>query len=157
MLENLKYYKGSRTTYEAVEAEVHKHGQYYTTCVIGVYSLTSGIKAFPCGIGDDYELKGEELVQVLGFIQKQREAITSRYPVKTYEGWEKSGLPTFDDYCKPGDTVDEAMTDYFMNCVPPVSMSSSCAQGGEAHSHVPDGKNRYRATYPTFVRLSSSQ
>lgn len=71
MLENLKYYKGSRTTYEAVEGEIHKHGQYYTTCVIGVYSLTSGIKSFPCGIGDDYELKGEELVQVLEFIQKR--------------------------------------------------------------------------------------
>lgn len=27
MLENLKYYKGSRTTYEAVEGEIHKHGR----------------------------------------------------------------------------------------------------------------------------------
>lgn len=145
MLQNLKYYKESRAMQEAVEGEIHKHGQYYTTCVIGVYSLTSGIKAFPCGIGDDYELKGEELVQVLEFIQKQREAIASRYLVKTYEGWQESGLPTFEDYCKPGDTVDEAMVDYFMNCVPPVSMSSSCAQAGEAYNHVPDDKNRYRA------------
>ncbi len=157
MLENLKYYKGSRTTYEAVEGEIRKNGQYYTTCVIEVYSLTSGIKTFPCGIGDDYELKGEELVQVLEFIQKQREAIASRYPVKTYEDWQESGLPTFEDYCKPGDTVDEAMVDYFMNCVPPVSMSSSCAQAGEAYNHASDDKNRYRATYTTFVRLSSSQ
>lgn len=157
MLQNLKYYKESRDMQEAVEGEIYKHGQYYTTCVIGAYSLTSGIKAFPCGIGDDYELKGEELVLVLEFIQKQREAIASRYPVKTYEGWQESGLPTFEDYCKPGDTVDEAMVDYFMNCVPPVSMSSSCAQVGEAYNHVPDDKNRYRATYLTFVRLSSSQ
>lgn len=94
---------------------------------------------------------------MLEFIQKQREAIASRYLVKTYEGWQESGLPTFEDYCKPGDTVDEAMVDYFMNCVPPVSMSSSCAQAGEAYNHAPDDKNRYRATYLTFVRLSSSQ
>lgn len=53
--------------------------------------------------------------------------------------------------------MDEAMVDYFMNCVPPVSMSSSCSQAGEAYNHVPDDKNRYRATYTTFVRLSSSQ
>lgn len=53
--------------------------------------------------------------------------------------------------------MDEAMVDYFMNCVPPASMSSSCAQAGEAYNHVPDDKNRYRATYTTFVRLSSSK
>lgn len=37
------------------------------------------------------------------------------------------------------------------------SISSSCAQAGEAYNHVPDDKNRCRATYLTFVRLSSSQ
>lgn len=72
MLQNLKYYKGSRAMQEAVEGEIHKHGQYYTTCVIGVYSLTSGIKAFPCGIGDDYELKGEELVARAFVLRRQR-------------------------------------------------------------------------------------
>ena len=82
MLENLKYYKGSRAMQEAVEGEIHKHGQYYTTCVIGVYSLTSGIKSFPCGIGDDYELKGEELVQVLEFIQKQSPPATRSRPTR---------------------------------------------------------------------------
>lgn len=31
------------------------------------------------------------------------------------------------------------------------------SKAGEAYNHVPDDKNRYRATYTTFVRLSSSQ
>lgn len=29
MLQNLKYYKESRAMQEAVEGEIHKHGQYY--------------------------------------------------------------------------------------------------------------------------------
>lgn len=157
MLENLKYYKGNEKTNEIVEVEIYKHGQYYTTCVINVYLLISDVKIFPCGTGDDYELKSEELVQVLEFIQKQREAIIFRYPVKSVKNWEESGLPTFRDYCKPGDIVDKDIVDYFMSCYPPLSMSSSYVQCGEPCTNEMDDNNKYRLTYVTFVRISSSQ
>lgn len=157
MLCNFRYYRGGRTAQETVDADIYENDSYKTTCVINVYSLTSYINSFPCGNGDDYELKGEELVRVLEFVRSKRESIFHHYKnVQTYEEWMNSGLPTFEDYCKPGDIVDEAMVDYFMNSVPPVTMSSSCAQAGEAYSHERDDYGKYRATYTTFFRLTPS-
>lgn len=152
-IKDFRYYKGGRDCYEAIECDVTKgNGDYVTTCVINCNLLLCGINSHPCGNGDDLKFDPEQRLEVLEFLQEQRKKITDKYPVKTHEGWYESGLPTFEDYCSPGDTVDEAMVDYFMNCVPPVAFRSDCSQAGEAFSHEPDEHKRYRATYTTFHR-----
>jgi len=78
--------------------------------------------------------------------------------VKTLEGWEKftdeTGKSSWDDYVKPGDFVDEKTADYFLDILPPASMSRGYFQVGEPYSHVYDEETgRYKATFSTFLRV----
>lgn len=151
--EKLKYYKGGRDRYEAVEADItRRDGTYITTCVINVELLLCGVTAFPCGNGEDYPLTPEQQLKVLEFIRRERNALTDKETIKTLDGWRESGLPTFEDYCFPGDAVAESIVDYFVNGVPPVLMRSTCTQVGEAYSIEPDGDGKHRNTYMTFHR-----
>lgn len=147
------YRKGSRDSREAVEFDITRRGQYVTTCVVDVDLLTCGLKAFPCGNGDDLKLTPEQWLEILELVQAERKKITDSCPVKTYAGWQASGFRTFEDYCFPGDKVDEEMVEYFVNSVPPVLTLTFCTQGGEAWSDKPDGENGYRPTYITFHDL----
>ena len=55
----------------------------------------------------------------------------------TYQGKE---VFTSDDFdyaaAKPGDYVEEAVVDAAMNCLPPICMSSACAQMGDPYGTV---------------------
>lgn len=156
--ENFRYYRGSAESREKVELdEVRSDGMYITTCVVDLDLLMCGVSVHPCGNGDDRKLGPDEQFKVLEFAQAERKKITDSYPVKTYEGWHESGLPTFEDYCKPGGTVDEEMVDYFVNSVPPVTLRSDCTQAGEAYNTEQDpNTGSFRSTYTTFSRLSPS-
>lgn len=90
------YHRGSQNSREAVEFDITRRGQYITTCVVDVDLLICGIKAFPCGNGDDVKLTPEQQLAILETVQQERKRITDSYPVKTYEGWHESGLPTGD-------------------------------------------------------------
>lgn len=152
-----KYLRGSQDSREAVEFDITRRGQYITTCVVDVDLLLCGIKAFPCGNGDDVKLTPEQQFAILETVQQERKRITDSYPIKTYEGWRESGLPLFEDYCFPGDTVDEAMVEHFVNSVPPVLMLSFCTQAGEPFSHEGDERGAYRPTYTTFHDLGGGR
>ena len=43
----------------------------------------------------------------------------AREELKTIEGWHKSGCNSWDEYCKPGDMVDQGVADYFLDILPP--------------------------------------
>ena len=67
---------------------------------------------------------------------------------------------TMDDFSfndvKVGDLVDEAVVNYFMDLLPPVTMRRGCSQVGEPHSHKIDPKTgRARATYATFKYVAN--
>lgn len=152
------YTRGSRNGREAVAWDIQRRGQYITTCVVDVDLLLSGIRAFPCGNGDDVKLTPEQRLAILETVQEERKRILDRYPVKTYKGWEESGLRTFEDYCFPGDEVDDAVVEHFINSVPPVLLRSSCTQAGEAYSTEPDERTgRHRNTYTTFHRAGEGR
>lgn len=148
-----KYLRGSQDSREAVEFDITRRGQYITTCVVDVDLLLCGIKAFPCGNGDDVKLTPEQQFAILETVQQERKRITDSYPVKTYEGWRESGLPLFEDYCFPGDKVDDDMVQHFVDSVPPVLMLSFCTQGGEPYSSEADERGGSRPTYITFHDL----
>lgn len=148
-----RYHRGSQNSREIVEFDLHRRGKYITTVVVDVDMLICGIKAFPCGNGDDFKLTRELRMEVLEYVQQERRAITDRYQVKTYKGWLESGLRAFEDYCFPGDKVDEEMVEYFVNSVPPTLTLTSCTQGGEPWSYEPDETNGNRQTFITFHRL----
>lgn len=147
------YYRGSRHSREAVEFEIFDRGQYVTTCVVNVDLLICGIKAAPCGNGDDYKLNPEERLAILELVKEERRKLTDGVEVKTVEGWQNSGLPTFEDYAQPGDTVSQDIVDHFVNSVPPILMRASCTQAGEAYSFAHDDNDRCRNTYTTFHRV----
>ena len=152
-MNNLKYYRGSRDSYEAVEFDVTKDGGaiYVTTCVINLALLTAGVETHPCGNGDDIKLTSEQQLEILEFVQEERRKITEGEQVKSMDGWRKSGLHSWEDYCKPGELVTEDIVDQFVNSVPPTTLRSGYVQAGEAYDSQPDGDGIWRDTYTTFT------
>jgi hypothetical protein len=148
-----KYLRGSQDSREAVEFDITRRGHYITTCVVDVDLLISGLKAFPCGNGDDVKLTAQQRLAILELVQVERKRITDSYPVKTYKVWQASGLPSFEDFCFPGDKVDDDMVQHFVDSVPPVLMLSFCTQGGEPYSSEVDERGASRPTYITFHDL----
>ena len=72
--------------------------------------------------------------------------------IKKLKDWEESGK-SWDDFCNPGDLVDEDVYWYFLNVLPPRNMEAVYLQVGEPYSSKFNSKaGRYMATYPTFVR-----
>ena len=65
-----------------------------------------------------------------------------------------SGYDDFDyAAAKPGDYVEEAVVDAAMNCLPPICMSSACAQMGDPYGMRQDPTTgAWRSTYATFKR-----
>jgi hypothetical protein len=61
---------------------------------------------------------------------------------KPYAKWKNN----FSEYVNVGDVVDEAMFDYWLNVLPPLSWSRDYLQSSEPYSHTVEGK----ATYTTF-------
>lgn len=151
-----KYLRGSKDSREVVEFDISKRGHYITTCVVDVDLLLCGIKAFPCGNGDDVKLTGQQQLDILELVAAERQKITSGIEVKTMESWYGSGL-NFDDYCFPGDTVGEDVVDYFVNVVPPVTLRYDCVQAGEEHSCELGDDGKHRSTYTTFHRTGDGR
>lgn len=147
-----KYIRGTPGSREAVECEIYEGRQYITTCVVDVDLLLCGSKTFPCGSGDDLHFTPRQRLEILELVQTERRKITDSYPIKTYEGWQQSGLPTFEDYCSPGQEVDEEVIEQFINSTPPTLLWLSCTQAGEPYSFESDECGACRPTYPTFHR-----
>ena len=72
----------------------------------------------------------------------------------TYQEKEVFTLDNFDyAAAKPGDYVEEAVVDAAMNCLPPICMSSACAQMGDPYGMRQDPTTgAWRSTYATFKR-----
>lgn len=70
--------------------------------------------------------------------------------IKTYENWCASGLD-LSQFLRIGDVVDEEMADYFIEVLPPITMTGQLVQMGEPHSH-----REGRATYSTLERVGSN-
>lgn len=74
--------------------------------------------------------------------------------LKTIDGWCKSDCGSWDEYCKPGEVVDEGVADYFLNILPPRTMKMGYFQVGEPHSTAVNPKTkRYPETYATFLKV----
>lgn len=142
------YHKGSPSSRETVTFDV------VTTCTVDFDLIACGITDFPCANGGSVELTTEQQIAILETVQQERKRITDSYPIKTLEGWKNSGLPAFEDFCFPGDAVDDGMVEHFITSVPPALMWSSCMQAGEPHSLVFDeDSGRFRNTYITFRKV----
>lgn len=73
--------------------------------------------------------------------------------LKTIEDWQNSGCRTWDEYCKPGDLVDQEVADYFLNILPPRTMKREYFQVGEPHSYARNPETgKPSDTYATFLR-----
>ena len=76
--------------------------------------------------------------------------------IKTLKGWydftERTGKGSIYDYLTKGDIVDEDIVDYFLNLLPPRTLSYGYLQVGEAYNHVYDISHRLRPVYMTFAK-----
>lgn len=152
-IRSMRYYRGGPNSQESIELDLQRGGRYVTTCVVNVMMLLCGITTHPCGNGDDFKIPADDRIGVLRYLQQERRKLTQGVGVKTMDGWRESGLPTFEDYCFPGDTVAEDIADYFLNVLPPVTNAAGLLQAGEEHSMEYDADSgRYRATFVTFHR-----
>jgi len=68
-----KYYKGSYDRRETIEFDLMKRGRYVTTCVVDAQCLIDGSQSFPCGNGDSYRTTPKERMEMLAFLQAERQ------------------------------------------------------------------------------------
>lgn len=86
-------------------------------------------------------------------LQKEFPKLSETDSIKTLKGWEESGK-NWDDFCKPGELVDEDVYWYFLNILPPRNMGAGYLQVGEPYdSRLNPKTGKYMATYSTFVKV----
>lgn len=78
--------------------------------------------------------------------------------IKSIKGWNQYAEEheeentSWDVYCKPGDLVDEEVYDYFLNILPPRTLTRTMLQVGEPHSTAMNPTTgKYQSTYATFT------
>lgn len=148
-----RYKRGTRTRDEAVEFDVIEDGKFVTTCTVEVDRLLCNIKDFPCANGRRVQLTPKQKLEILEAIQTEREKIRDSYRVKTLAGWRESGLRNFESFCRPGDEVDDAMVEYFVNAQTPTLHGGTLVQDGEVYSYAQHENHRARPTFATFHRV----
>ena len=142
---------------------IHGKAEYITAAVIiGNCSDRIGIHVeHLCGrLANHYTERGFLVppcaqLEMLRFVKLERDKILAEHPVKTRAGWTESGISNFMDYCSPGDEVDEALVDYFLNVVPPATHRTTFIQAGEPYSSALDDTGKYQAIYSTFSKGST--
>ena len=69
----------------------------------------------------------------------------------TMADWQRAG--SFERAAKPGDTVEDAVVEEFINCLPPRICTANLVQCGEPHGIAKDPRDgRTKLTYTTFSR-----
>ena len=73
--------------------------------------------------------------------------------MKTFRNWTATAM-SLTSFLKPGDEVDQEMADYFINAVPPKTMTTDLIQLGEPHDHFRDQDRKYRPVFATHVEAA---
>ena len=71
--------------------------------------------------------------------------------MKTFRNWTATAM-SLTSFLKPGDEVDQEMADYFINAVPPKTMTTDLIQLGEPYDHFRDQARKYRPVFATLKR-----
>jgi hypothetical protein len=151
-IERMKYHTGDKDKDERVVADiVHASGASERLVVETDAAVCGGRVRGSDGL--IVLLPPDVRLEILQFVKTEREKVLEQYPVKTKEGWSESGVGGLDDYCKPGDEVDEEMADHFLNCLPPAYWTSQIIQCGEPVDSVFDENGKMRNTYTTFEKM----
>ncbi len=74
----------------------------------------------------------------------------------TFDLWVATGR-SFTDIAMPGEEVDKAIVDYFINVIMPASLQAGYVQMGEPHSFCEDENGEWRETYLTFSQNEHGQ
>ena len=134
------------------------HRYYLTQRPVSVGAQPKGF----CSLSNDPgELPGG--IKYYGYVEYQRdltprevedyELYDGNNKIKTLDGWRGSGADSFYDYAQPGDIVDRDTVDYFIDCMPPRSMTYGYVQMGEPYSsRFDEYTGKYRSTYLTFFK-----
>ncbi|HBT65620.1 MAG TPA: hypothetical protein DEB10_13270 [Ruminococcaceae bacterium] len=130
----------------------YQNGGTERTVTVHTDKLLGGNKTAIGNNGEEVKLTSTEILKALFVLNDGRRKIRSREDVKTLKGWEESCITEFDDYVLPGDIVDEKIVDYFLNTLPPASLSAGYFQFGEPHSHIQDDTGKFRPCFKTFQK-----
>lgn len=153
MIKNITYKKGSRHSQEELAFTVERKEFGALPCKAATVLLLAGINRYRAvGTGQAVTLLPEEVLDLLLSVKEEREKLRRMYPVKTLKAWDESGIMSFEDFFRPGDTVDRAVVDHLINAIPPTIELSFYFQGGEVFSYERAGKDGIRPTFATFVR-----
>ncbi len=151
VIETMKYVKGDENSREAVHIDVmFEDGSPDTVianfdCCLDTYIHTAEKE------NRRYVFSLPQRIEILEFIKAERQKLIDMYTPKTYKGWRSTHL-NFDDYCFPGDIVDDEIVDYFVDCLPPKMLRGSCTQCGEPYGTGEDENGVFGNTYITFSK-----
>jgi hypothetical protein len=123
---------------------------------VNIQLLCYGITVYRSENGNLVELPPPLCLTLLQHAQQSRETLLAKYPIKTFAGWCESGVSDFSDFCRPNETVDQEMVDYFKNSMPPKTMCDGFLQAGEPYRDVLDENGKCRAIYTTFALIGSA-
>lgn len=119
---------------------------------VDIESFLSHLLTFPNQHKEPVRLNPGQIFAVLQcFICKSNLCRNSENH-KTLDEWTTSGMPNFDWFAKPGDIVDEAIYQNFLNILPPAAMSYGYLQVGEPFDHVPDENGNWKPIFMTFAQ-----
>lgn len=81
----------------------------------------------------------------------QRTSYDEKSTAVTMADWKRAG--SFEHAAKPGDAVEDAIVEEFINCLPPRTFRESLVQCGEPYSFAKDPRDgKTKSTYGTFHR-----
>ncbi len=155
--ESYHYEKGSAEKQEIICFKPEREGFECTACKVYVPLLLSGVCVYPTEGGGHIILTQEERLKLLKQLRNERQKILASYPVKDLKAFLDCGLPSFEDFCRPGDKIDESIVRYFTDNMPLVLSLSYCTQCGEPHSYEDSGRSGIRPTYTTFHKVEGRQ
>ena len=119
---------------------------------VDIESFLSHLLTFPNQHKNPVKLNPGQIYAVLQCFIHESNLCRNFGNHKTVNEWPTSGMPNFDWYAKPGDIVDEAIYENFLNILPPAAMSYGYLQVGEALDHIPDGNGNWKPTFMTFAQ-----
>ena len=150
--DRMLYHKGGRTTRERICIPVvDRSGAVTTYLDLPITLLEAGVVYLCLDDGSSVFLSGTQMALIANEVERLRTELAGTGP-KTLEKLLESGLPTVEDYLEPGDEVDDALVEYFLDILPPRTNRAGLLQVGGEISTAKNIDGCWLPTYLTFKR-----
>lgn len=149
-----EYKPGTKSESETVTLFYESKGKTQTTTV-DVSLLNSKRKIGIDQNGQEINLTPGEFYNIQLALIRGREQLRAKETIKSLEGWENSGIPTFGDYVYPGERITDSLVKHFLDILPPALNKSGYLQAGGEVCRLLNSTGKCEPCFPTFVQQNS--